>query len=144
MIDIDYSDKASIVRSNIGDPNQDYVSDSTINSALISTNNNEIKASVLVMETMLAWFSTLADESRTGQVEYKYRNLYERYKSKLQDFKSANTSKKSAGIILGGVSLAEKNRVAVDVDRFSMYDMDDYQRLRLEDGLIREDELKDY
>ena len=129
MINLDFSNNEHLVRSNVGDPDETYVSAATINSALYVSDDNVVKASILVMETMLSWFATIADESRTGQVEYKYKKLYERYKSRLQDFKSENAASSTIGIIIGGTSLAERNRVETDADSFSPYDLDDWRRL---------------
>lgn len=140
MIDINYDDSTSVVRSNIGDPKARFVTDSTILSALSKYDGDEIKASILIMETMLKWFSTQADESKTDQVEYKYTKLYERYKAQLQEFKSEKASSSKIPIIIGGTILSQKNAVAEDVDVFLPYMLDDWQKLQSHRRLIDEDE----
>lgn len=140
MIDINYENDVDLVRSNIGDPNSEFVTDSTVISALAKMNNDVIKASILVMETMLSWFLTQAEESRTGQVEIRFRKLYERYKSRLQEFQDKNASRFGAGIIFGGVSLEEVNRVNNDSDSFNMWLHDTYTDLAMSQRLILEED----
>lgn len=140
MIDIDFTNPVHLVRSNIGDPLSEYVTDTTIASALVQTNNDVIKASILLMETMLSYFLTQAELERTAQVEYEYKKLYERYKSRLQDFESKNASRYTAGIILGGVSLSEVNRVNSDEDSFNIWLQDTYNSIMSADRLVRDND----
>lgn len=137
MIEINYEDPTDVIRSNIGDPNTRFVSDSTIVSALNSCDNNIAKASILIMETMLTFFSVQADESRTDEVEYKFTKLYERYTLRLKEFKSVN-SVKGIPIFIGGTSLQEKNRVANDSDTFSAHFLDDWRTLQEQQRLVED------
>lgn len=138
MIDINYNDPTDVVRSNIGDPNTEYVTDTTITSALVKCDGDEIKASILLMETLLSYFLTQAELERTAQVEYEYKKIYERYKSRLQDFQNKHYSKYTTGIIIGGTSLNEVNRVNSNDDSFTMWINDTYQELMMEDRVVRE------
>ena len=143
MIDIDYSNTLNLVRANIGDPKSEYVTDGTINSALSQVGNDTDKASILVMETMLTWFATLADSEKVDQVQVDYRNLYEKYKSLLDDFKAKLSAKTRIPIIFGGTSLEEKNRVNDDLDSFRPFDLPDWERLVNRTRLDYEDEIAD-
>lgn len=141
MLNIDYNDAESIVRSNIGDPTGIYVSNETIDSALTKYNGDVVKASILIMETMLTWFSTQADMSKTDEVEYRYLKLFERYKSRLQEFKSENASIKRVPILIGGTSLSDKNNVHNDSDSFTSYDMDAWQTVVQKNRLEEDDRI---
>lgn len=128
MIDVDFQNPHDQVRLNIGDPSTEFVSDNSINSALVAFNNNVYNASVALMEAMLTRFSTLADREREGQVEIYYTKLYERYSERLKDFKIGNSANPSATrafmpIIIGGVSRSQKEAIRNDLDSFSMYDL---------------------
>lgn len=140
MIDLDFTDNVDIVRTNVGDPEGIYVSNQSIQSALVKSNDDVIKATILVMEAMLSFFLTQADKTRTGQVEYEYKKLYERYKSRLQEFQDKYASKYTSGIIIGGTSLKEINRVNSDSDRFTMWDFDSYSTLMHSEEVVREDD----
>ncbi|QDP64754.1 MAG: hypothetical protein GOVbin2917_69 [Prokaryotic dsDNA virus sp.] len=141
MIDINYSDPTSVVRSNIGDPNTRFVSDNTITSALVKYDGDINKASVLIMETMLSHFSVQADESKTDEVEYKYTKLYERFKARLTEFKNETASVKQVPIIIGGTRLSEKNAVANDVDTFLPIFQDQWNDLQYQRKLVEERKL---
>lgn len=141
MIDIDYNDPISIVRSNIGDPNTRFVTDSSILSALSKYDGDTIKASVLLMETMLTFFSVQADESKTDEVEYKFTKLYERFKARLSEFKTENAASKGIPIFIGGTSLKDKNDVVADVDTVLPHMLDDWRTLQEQERLV---ENKDY
>lgn len=141
MIDINYSDPTSVVRSNIGDPNTRFVSDTTITSALAKYDGNINKASILIMETMLSHFSVQADESRTDEVEYKYTKLYERFKSRLDEFKSETASTKRVPIIIGGTSLSERNAVAEDIDTFLPIFQDQWNDIQYQRQIVEERDL---
>jgi len=128
MIDVDFQNPHDQVRLNIGDPSTEFVSDNSINSALVAFNNNVYNASVALMEAMLTRFSTLADREREGQVEIYYTKLYERYSERLKDFKSGSASitpsnKAFMPIIIGGVSRSQKDAIRQSEDAFSMYDL---------------------
>ena len=138
MIDINYNDPTSVVRSNIGDPNKRYVSDNTITSALTKNDGNIDKASILIMETMLTHFSIQADESRTDDVWYKFTKLYERFKSRLDEFKNSNSSKHGIPIIIGGTRISEKNAVVQDIDSFLPHLLDDWRTLQEQVRLVDE------
>jgi hypothetical protein len=125
-IDLDFNCELAQVRVNIGDPSGEYITDNAISSALVKYNNDVIKASIICMEAIKAHFSTLADREKVGEVEIEYKRLYERYKQLLDDFVKANTSRYSAGIYIGGVSLSERNRVYEDEDVFTGYDQQDW------------------
>lgn len=128
MIDLDFSSPFDQVRLNVGDPNGDFASDSTISSALVAFNNNVYNASIAVMEAMLSMFSTYADREREGQVEVYYTKLYERYKDRLDAFKAGDvtitpSTKAFMPIIIGGVSRSQKEAIRAVDDNFSMYDL---------------------
>lgn len=143
MIDIDYSDAVSVVRSNIGDPNGRFVTDATIGSALSKWDGDINKASILLMETMLAYFSVQAEESKTDEVEYKYTNLYERYKSRLSEFKNETASTKQIPILIGGTSLKGRNAVANDVDTFLPTFQDQWDDIQFQRKL-KEERIRSY
>ena len=128
MIDLDFSSPLDQVRLNAGDPDASWISDNTINSALVAFNQNVYNASVAVMEAMVTYFATLADREREAQVEVYYTKLYERYKSRLDEFKSGDatitpTNKAFMPIIIGGVSRSQKEAIRSVDDNFSMYDL---------------------
>jgi hypothetical protein len=125
-IDLDFNCELAQVRVNIGDPSGEYITDNAISSALVKYNNDVVKASILCMEALKSEFSTRADREKVGEVEIEYKRLYERYKQLLDDFVKANTSRYSAGIYIGGVSLSERNRVYEDEDVFTGYDQQDW------------------
>lgn len=141
MIDINYSDPTSVVRSNIGDPNTRFVSDTTITSALAKYDGDINKASILIMETMLSHFSVQADESKTDEVEFKFTKLYERFKARLTEFKNENASLSRIPIIIGGTSLKEKNEVINDVDAFLPLFQDQWNDIQYQQKLVEEREL---
>jgi hypothetical protein len=138
MININYNDPTSIVRSNIGDPNIRFVSDDTITSALVVKEGDVDKASILIMETMLNHFSVQADESRTDEVEYRATKLYERFKSRLEEFKSEKAATIRIPILIGGTSLEERNRVVSDVDTFSPHFLDDWRTIQEQERLVED------
>lgn len=128
MIDLDFSSPLDQVRLNIGDPDASWVSDNTINSALVAFNNNVNSSSVAVMEALVTYFATLADREREAQVEVYYTKLYERYKNRLDEFKSGDattipSNKAFMPIIIGGVSRSQKEAVRNLDDGFTMYDL---------------------
>jgi hypothetical protein len=131
MIDIDLSNPIDIVRANIGDIDREWVSDGTINGALVAYTNNVYSTSIALMNMLCTYFSTLADREKVGEVEEYYTKLFERYKQRLEDFKSgsggiAPTAKAFMPIWIGGTSKSEKQRINELEDGFSMYDMADY------------------
>lgn len=144
MIDINFIDKNSLVRANIGDATGEFVSEETITTALLSVDNNVNKASVLVMEAMLTWFSTLAEKEIVDEVEVTYGNLYNKYKVVLDNFKSKVYAKNRIPILIGGVSLEEKNRINEDLDTVSPFDYSDWDRLVNRTKLFSEDENPNY
>lgn len=138
MIDIDFNNDIDIIRANIGDPERIYITDTSIQSSLDLNNGDVVKSTIQVMEAMLSFFLTQAELERTAQVEYEYKKLYERYKSRLQDFQSKHASRYTSGIIIGGTSLKEINRVNGDSDTFNMWLNDTYEQLMFSDKVIRE------
>jgi len=144
VIDINFIDKNSLVRANIGDATGEFVSEETITTALLSVDNNVNKASVLVMEAMLTWFSTLAEKEIVDEVEVTYGNLYNKYKVVLDNFKSKVYAKNRIPILIGGVSLEEKNRINEDLDTVSPFDYSDWDRLVNRTKLFSEDENPNY
>lgn len=142
MIDINYNDPTSVVRSNIGDPNSRYVSDNTITSALAKYEGNIDKASVIIMETMLTHFSIQAEESRTDDVWYKFTKLYERFKSRLDEFKNNISSKNGIPLIIGGTRISERNKVVEDTDSFLPHLLDDWRTLQEQVHLIDESKAR--
>lgn len=132
------------MRANIGDATGEFVSEETITTALLSVDNNVNKASVLVMEAMLTWFSTLAEKEIVDEVEVTYGNLYNKYKVVLDNFKSKVYAKNRIPILIGGVSLEEKNRINEDLDTVSPFDYSDWDRLVNRTKLFSEDENPNY
>lgn len=138
MIDIDFSNDIDIVRASIGDPESVFITDASIQSSLDLNNGDTVKATIQVMEAMLSYFLTQAELERTAQVEYEYKKLYERYKSRLQEFQDKYGAKSVVPILFGGTSLAEINRVNGDQDTFTMWLNDTYEQLMLSDRVLRE------
>lgn len=131
MIDIDLSNPIDIVRANIGDIDREWISDGTINGALVAYSNNLFTASVALMGMLCTYFATLADKEMLGEAEIYYTSLYERYKKRLEDFKKDGgsivpTSKAFMPILIGGTSKSQKEAIADLSDGFSMYDMADW------------------
>lgn len=137
MIDIDFTNPVHQIRAAIGDPNTEFVTDSTILSALATSNSDQDIAALKVVNLMCNAFSTLADREREGGVEVYYTNLYERY-TKLKDGlkKKIGYKSPSAGIIIGGVSNSEKNAIWEDVDLFTTYHMAQWHEYMLEDNRL--------
>lgn len=124
MIDIDFSLPIDQVRANIGDIGLDFVSDSTIQSALNVNNGDIPKASLLVAKTLLAAFATMADREREGQVEVYYTKLYERYKDLVNEQEDDIAVANGAiPIIIGGTSIERRNQVLEDLDVFTTWDI---------------------
>lgn len=124
MIEIDFSTPIGQVRAIIGDPSPDIISDNSIQSALDVNNDDVGKASIMIMQMLVRAFSTMADREREGQVEVYYTKLYERYKQELKDLERKLGAKKGIPVIIGGVSLEERNKVYSDVDTTNVYDQD--------------------
>jgi len=145
MIDIDFTNNVDLVRAKIGDPNTEYVTDATINSALTKYGNNVITASIVVMELLLNAFATLADREREGQVEVYYTYLYERYKDRYEDLKRQQGYKKAIPIIIGGTSLQKRNEIFCDEDMFTGYLQSDWHDIMLANNHLYEQVLdRDY
>ena len=128
MIDLNFATPVDQVRLNVGDPDIQWVTDNTINSALNAFNNNVFNASVAIMQAMLSMFATKADREVEGQLQIYYSKLYERYKDRLDVFKAgdatiAPSNKSFMPIIIGGVSRREKQTIRANTDNFSMYDL---------------------
>lgn len=140
MIDLNFSDPVDIVRANIGDPNGEFITDNSILSSLSLNNDDVVKSTIQVMEAMLSYFLTQAELERTAMVEYEYKKLYERYKSRLQEFQDKYASKYTSGIIIGGVSIKEVNEVNSNDDNFTVWLNDTYQDLMMSDRLVRQDD----
>ena len=137
MIDIDFTNPVHQIRAAIGDPNTEFVTDATILSALATSSSDQDIAALKVVNLMCNAFSTLADREREGGVEVYYTNLYERY-TKLKDGlkKKIGYKSPSAGIIIGGVSSSEKNKIWEDVDKFTMYHMAEWHTIMLEENRL--------
>lgn len=137
LIDINFSNPLHLIRAAVGDPASEFVSDNTILSAYTTSNNDIDLASLKVVNLMCNAFATLADREREGGVEVYYTKLYERY-TKLKDDMKKKVGYKSptAGIIIGGVSLAEKNAVWEDVDAFTSYHMAQWHEYMLEENRL--------
>lgn len=138
LIDLDFNCDLAKVRVNIGDPTGQYISDNAVTSALIASDNDVVKASILCMTALKNHFSTLADKEKVGEVEVEYKRLYERYKQLLDDFVRANTSRYSAGIYIGGTSLSERNRVLEDEDVFTGFDQADWTDIMQSRRVLKE------
>lgn len=124
MINLDFNNPVAQVRLNIGDPNGELITDSSLQSALNKVNNNVFTASVIVMEAMKSMFSTFADREREGGVEVYYTKLFERYSKLLEDFKRNGSDLSPANrpvvpIIIGGTSVKTRVEVVNNLDSFS-------------------------
>lgn len=129
MIDIDFNCPLDQVRALIGDcgePETYWVNDNTIQSALVKTNNNIDTAAIMVMQVLLRKLSLLADREREGQVEVYYTKAYERYKELYDELTQTVAGKSNAGIIIGGVSIEERNEMLNDPDLFTIWDLSDW------------------
>lgn len=142
MIDIDFNNPVDRVRAVIGDPNTEFVTDSTIISALAKYNSDIDKASLAVMEVMLKAFATLADREREGQLEVYYTKLYERYKDSYDDLKRTVGQKKAIPIIIGGTSLSAKNEIFTNPDLFTGYLMQDWNDIMLSENRLYEEVIE--
>lgn len=137
MIDLDFTNPVDAVRATIGDPESEFVTDSTILSALSVYNGTILTASIALMELLCTKFATLADKEKIGEVEQYYNKLFERYRQRLQDVKDgsagsiAPTSKAFMPIIIAGTSKAEKY-ARVTEDSFTMYEQADWHERMLE------------
>lgn len=136
MIEIDFSTPIGQVRAIIGDPAPDIISDESIQSALDVSDSDVEKAALLIMRMLVRAFATMADREREGQVEVYYTKLYERYKQELKDLEGKLRAKKAIPIIIGGVSLEQRNKVWSDSDTTSVYDID-----AINDIMIRVDKM---
>lgn len=137
MIDIDFTNPVDQIRVAVGDPSSEFVTDQTILSAYTTSNSDVDIAALKVVTLMWNAFATLADREREGGVEVYYTNLFERY-TKIKDELKKKVSYKSgtAGIIIGGVSLSEKNKVWADVDTFTAYHMSQWHEYMLEENRL--------
>ena len=143
MLDIDFANPLDQVRLNVGDIDREWLSDNTINSALVAYNNNVNSSSIALFEALCTYFATLADREVVGEVQVYYTKLYERYKERLADFKDTGggvvpTSKAFMPIIIGGVSRSQKESVLSNSDAFSMYELADWHMRRLNNNSIYE------
>lgn len=137
MIDIDFDNPVDQIRAAVGDPSSEFVTDRTILSAYMTSNQDLDVACLKVVSLMWNAFSTLADREREGGVEVYYTNLFERYTKIKEELKKKVSYKHgSAGIIIGGVSLAAKNKIFEDVDTFTMYHMADWHETMLEENRL--------
>lgn len=140
MIDIDLTEPIGEIRANIGDPQEEFVTNATLISALAKCEGNILNASIIVMQMMLTAFSTLADRERAGQVEIYYTQLYERYKKQFDDLKKKLGYKKAVPIYIGGTSLKAKNTAVESLDAFSMYQLPDWHDIQLGNKTLVEQE----
>ena len=137
MIDLDFTNPVDAVRATIGDPDSEFVTDSTILSALSVYNSVILAASLAIMELLCTKFATLADKEKVGEIEVYYTKLFERYRQRIQDVKDGSagsvtpTSKAFMPIIIAGTSKAEKYARVTD-DSFSMYEQADWHERMLE------------
>ena len=141
MIDINFSNPIGQIRAIIGDPTTEFITDTTITSALALNGNNQPKTCIFLMEMMLTAFSTLADREREGMVEVYYTNLFERYKIRLDDLKRSSGYKKAVPIYIGGTSLEVKNKNVESLDSFSQYQLPDWHNIQLGNKTLVEQEL---
>ena len=136
MIDLDFTNDIDLVRVNIGDADNQYITDTTIQSALdkyVDKGNKQVVyASWFLMGALYRYFLTLADREEVGDVELEFKNLAERYKLMADEWEQENLYTTRIPILIGGTSLAEKNRVAADLDSFSMYHMQTWHDIELE------------
>lgn len=137
MIDLDFTNPVDAVRATIGDPNSEFVTDSTILSALSVYNSVVLTASLAIMELLCTKFATLADKEKLGELEVYYTKQFERYRQRIIDIKSGDagsvvpTSKAFMPIIIAGTSKAEKYARVTD-DSFTMYEQADWHERMLE------------
>lgn len=135
MLDIDFALPEDQVRLNIGDVNREWVSDSTIISALTAYNNNVNNTSIALFEMLCTYFATLADREVVGEVQVYYTKLYERYKERLKDFKDTGgalpSTKAFMPYIIGGTSKSKKKEIYANEDAASMYDLADWHNAHL-------------
>lgn len=145
LIDIDFNNPLDQVRAMVGDPRSEFITDNAINSALVKTNNDVIKASLLVMDLMVNTLALLADREREGQVEVYYTKAFERYSKLYDNLKKESRFKLSAGIYINGTSKSAKEAVRDKSDNFSMYHLADWHNSNLSNKslyeLLIEDQL---
>lgn len=143
MIDIDFANPLDQVRLNVGDVDSEWLSDSTINSALVAYNNNVNSASIALFEALCTYFATQADKQQVGEVQLYYTKLYERYKERLDDFKNTGggvvpTEKAFMAFIIGGTSKSKKQAIYNNADNASMYDLADWHNRHLGNNTLEE------
>ena len=137
MIDLDFTNPVHQVRATIGDPDSEFVSDSTILSALSVYNSVVLTASLALMELLCTKFATLAEKEIIGELQVHYTKQFERYRQRIQDVKDGSagsvtpTSKAFLPIVIVGTSKAEKYARVTD-DSFSMYEQADWHERMLE------------
>lgn len=141
MIDINLNEPVDEVRALVGDPQIEFVTDSTILSALHKYNMDLGKAAIAIMSLMLTAFSTLADREREGQVEVYYTSLFERYKKRFEDLKRERGFKKAIPIHIGGTSLKEKNKNIEALDTLSLYQLPDWHSIQVGHKTLVEQEI---
>lgn len=144
MIDLDLNDPIGEIRALIGDASGEFVSDTTIISALAKFDGDIVKAALLVMSLMLTGLSLLADREREGQIEVYYTKIFERYKQRYDDLKAQFGRKKAVPIYIGGTSLKVKNTVVEDLDNFSLYQMPDWNSIQMGNKTLVEQEVYRY
>jgi hypothetical protein len=143
MINIDFANPLDQVRLNVGDIDGEWLSDSTINSALVAFNDNINSASIALFEALCTYFATQADKQQVGEVQVHYTKLYERYKERLDNFKDTGggivpTEKAFMAFIIGGTSKSKKAAVYKNTDSFSMYDLPDWHNKHLGNATLEE------
>ena len=144
MIDLDLNDPIGEIRALIGDASGEFVSDTTIISALAKFDGDIAKTALLVMSLMLTGLSLLADREREGQIEVYYTKMFERYKQRYDDLKAQFGRKKAVPIYIGGTSLKVKNTVVEDLDNFSLYQMPDWNSIQMGNKTLVEQEVYRY
>jgi len=144
MIDLDLNDPIGEIRALIGDASGEFVSDTTIISALAKFDGDIAKTALLVMSLMLTGLSLLADREREGQIEVYYTKMFERYKQRYDDLKAQFGRKKAVPIYIGGTSLKVKNTVVEDLDNFSLYQMPDWSSIQMGNKTLVEQEVYRY
>lgn len=144
MIDLDLNDPIGEIRALIGDASGEFVSDTTIISALAKFDGDIAKSALLVMSLMLTGLSLLADREREGQIEVYYTKMFERYKQRYDDLKAQFGRKKAVPIYIGGTSLKVKNTVVEDLDNFSLYQMPDWNSIQIGNKTLVEQEVYRY
>lgn len=110
MLTGDPTDSTYQVRLLIGDAESQWISDSIIDHYLNENNNDVYKTAIQCLKIIKAHVSSLMTHE-VGDVKIDYSRMYDQICSLLDYLLKDPRSMKDLGIVIGGTSKAEKDRV---------------------------------